>query len=567
LVTVPADPTAKIFEVFAQLSSGKLSSADAQKMIREALSQALSDISKSDVSKRDAISVTESKKPAEPVAKILNNTEEPMNFIVSYKKGTDLANSFFVAKEGSNECRVSVAEVMPLRVQEAIRAREPGVAAPENVCSEIASKCASISAFKTWAKKRKKKNKKALEKMQEALEEKKEESASDAPIKSASPAIAEPAPASDVVPAPMASTDVLDPAAVSADPAQDTGDSDAHVEPATGNPAMEVSLEDLQLALQDLQQRIEERKMTSSKRQATTKQEVTDRREDGEKSRDGKYAPAAEPQSTAEVTSKSEPEDMRDAGEETGGKYSPAPDQARPGSMKSEEPKGHVDQGSSTGNKYAPAKVSGSAEKALSRSAADGMWSVNQKELEAKPKMSKPLQASPTDVALDTAEMASEQVKLDKGGNAGSKVKKYFNRLPAGGLGEAPKALDLKSSADPEKEALRRENAALKEKERLTHVAEKIYEVVKALREKNILSAEAEGEVISHLGGSFKDIATLDSVLGLVAKLSTAEQTATVQPGAEAESGVEVGGVIPQVFETVTQTEDPISTMAQIWNL
>jgi hypothetical protein len=277
--------------------------------------------------------------------------------------------------------------------------------------------------------------------------------------------------------------------------------------------------------------------------------------------------------SSQEIAKVEEPKGHIDQGQSTGNKYAPAKI-SHPSGITSEEPKGHVDQGQSTGNKYAPAKIKGAKEGDMNKTAGEEepVWSMNQKEMEAKPKPEKPLQAAPPVVSWDSKEMASEQVKEDKGGNAGAKVKKYFGRLPSGGLGEAPKALDLKSSVDPEKEMLRQalekanlEKKALEDKQALQAVADKIYEIVKSMRERNILAADKEDDMITHLGSSFKDLALLDGVLGLVNRLASTESIA-VDAETSAES-VEVGNVVPQVFEPISKTEDAIEQMARIWNL
>lgn len=564
LVTVPADPTAKIFEVFAGLQNGTITIDQFRDFIREevksavAMSTASTLLSIPSINLSPAVfsggnlntasngitSITtwvgptttsgfvtsapaEVPRSTEAVAKVLNNAEENMKLTISYQKGTNLANSFFVGKEGDSEFKVAIAEVMPLRVQESIKAREPGVATPEQVITDLSAKCDSLSAFKAWAKKRKKKNKKALEKM-----EKTDAPAADAPKAEASPAaIADaPAPAAAApAAAPSASTEVLNPAAISDAPAADAGDladapdSAAAPEGAGDNVS---SVEEVTEAIKMLQEKLDQMKNSSSKKTAVKTQEnVTDKRDNG--ASNGKPSPAKSPAAMQEIS-------------------------------KTENPKGHMDKGAS-----------------LVKTAAEGsapVWSVNPKELEKLPAAPKPAQASPAIVSWNGKEMASEQVKPEKGGNAGAKVKKFFGRLPAGGLGEAPHALDMKSGVDPEKEMLKRaldqanaEKDALKQKEQLQQIADKIFEIVTALREKNMLTAGSEDALIEHLSASFKDLAQLDNVLGLVSKLSATAESAA-EPTATTDE-VEVGNVVPQVFEPISQTEDAISTMAKIWNL
>lgn len=556
LVTVPADPTAKIFEVFASMKSGKITEEEFRRIINDEIATLVGELTAkilvsnaerkaktavsapttvttgstanvlttNDMSTATSATTAETGKTTTPaektvteVEKLVNSTEEKMKLTISYLRGRDLASSFFIAKEASAEYRVAATDVLPLVVQEAIQERQPGIATPDQVCEDLQAKCQNMSDFKKWAKKRKKKNRKAVEKMTEKGDEcPAEEKKADV----SAPAVIE-APAPEATPA-VAQTEVLNPAPESVAPATDTGTPEpTHTESPTGdNP---LSIEDLQLAIQELQKRLEEKmKATTSLKQAVKTQEnVVENRDNG--ASEGKPSPAPAPKAIQEVS-------------------------------KTENPKGHIDKGA-----------------ALEKTAAEDLvFSVNPKELEKAPKPAKPVQAAPPNVAWDTKEMQSEQVKVEKGGNAGSAVKKFYNRLPSGGLGEVPKAMDLKSGKDPEKEMLRQalekaeaEKQHLLEKERLQSVADKIYEIVKALREKNILTAEKEDEVISLLGTNFKEMAMLDGVLGLVSAFSAQAPAAPAHEAGEPE----VGNVVPQVFEPISETEDAINTMAKIWNL
>lgn len=227
---------------------------------------------------------------------------------------------------------------------------------------------------------------------------------------------------------------------------------------------------------------------------------------------------------------------------------------------KSESPKGHMDKGA--------AKADGIKVEAM-----DKDWAVNQKELE---KMPKPAKADginlPSVMSVDRKEADSEAVGADGGGKAGANIKKLYNRLPSGGPGEPPKALDLKSSQDPEKEMLRKalavekaKAAALEEKERLQTVADKVYEVVTAMKDNNLLADGKEDAVIDTLTARFADINQLESLKTLVAHLS-ARRAGAAALAAEAEAELPVGSVVPQVFEAVEQSEDVVLKMASIWN-
>jgi hypothetical protein len=186
LVTVPADPTAHIFEVFAKLKAGGMSDEDARKIVREEIASMVGVISsdillkKSDQSaEKTSVSApienvalpSENAVPAqkeqETVAKIPDSTEKQMKLAISYDRGDNLANSFFVAKDANAEFRVAAADVLPVIVQEAIRTKQPGVATPAQIVADLSEKCPTLADFKKWAKKRKKKNRRAMDKHDE----------------------------------------------------------------------------------------------------------------------------------------------------------------------------------------------------------------------------------------------------------------------------------------------------------------------------------------------------------------------------------------------------------------
>jgi hypothetical protein len=599
LVTVPADPTAHIFEVFAGLHNGTATVEQFRAALREELAAAAEKFAPTYVvspsnttansNSSSTISITPSinmvpavtvpstasaEKEVGAVANIPDSTEEQMKLAISYAPGKSLADSFFVAKENGAEFRVAAADVLPHIVQEAIRTNQPGVAKPTQIVADLAEKCPSLADFKKWAKKRKKKNRKALppfmEKKDDGAEDKKEEASAAAPAEApAAPMAAGPADIGNSV----------------MDPAPDAGSAVPEVPSAEDNqvsdaPGLEdLTRDEIQQTIEFLSRKLETLQTSlkgSPKKAVNTQKDLKVNKEMGESVNEhGSYSPAKEPAATSEVISASEPSEHRAPGK-SDGKASPAPSPMKPGSMKSEEPKGYRTEGPKSNDLggYAPAKIKAGQEKTMQKTAAEAkepLWSMNSKELEAKPKMSKPAQAAPPadDVSWDSKEMASEQVKHESGSHS-SKVKQFFGRLPSKSTTEPPRALDLKSNKDPEKEALKKraeeaeaESKRLKEKENLQHVADKIYEIVKALREKNVLTADKEDEVVKLLATSFKELAHLDTVLGLAQRLAATEPSQeTPEAGAP-----EVGSVVPQVFETVNQSEDAISTMARIWNL
>lgn len=222
---------------------------------------------------------------------------------------------------------------------------------------------------------------------------------------------------------------------------------------------------------------------------------------------------------------------------------------------KTESPKGHMDKGA-----------------ALKVEAMDKDWSVNPKELEKVPKVPKATDNMPAVMSVDRKEMNKESVDANAGGNAGGTVKKFYNRLPSSGPGAAPMAMDAKSSRDPENEMLRKalaeekaKVAAASEKERLQSVADKVYEVVTAMKEKNLLVDGREDAVIDTLTARFADLNQLENLKTLVAHLSI-RQAAAPEADATPETELPVGHVVPQVFETVEHNEDAVLKMASIWN-
>lgn len=552
LVTVPADPTAKIFEVYAAHKAGKISDEELRTIIAGEMNSMLAALTtppqKSSTSVSPTVITTqnmappvivEATKASAPAEVVVRNKdsqqEERMKLAIQYQRGPALTSSFFVAKEADAEYRVCAADVLPLLVQEAITANEPGVATPEQIITDLSAKCATLGDFKVWAKKRKKKNRRAHDKAK-GLSKDEGHKPGDAEFKheqknehfmknekeadvAAAPAMTMPA-----APAPGAAASPMDMPPASPDLATDDSSAggDAHTNPADGGPAGEASVEELQQAIQEMQNLLKN-KMSSAK-------------------------------TPAKVATKAEsPTEHRDKGEEAG-KPSPAKDPKADQEVKStENPKGHMDKGA-----------------AMNKTAINEDWSMNPKELEKTPKQPKPDQAAPAVVSWEHKEMQSEEVSHDKGGDnaAGGKIKKFFGRLPSGGAGDAPKSMDLKSGVEENvmlKKALEAEKAkriALETKESTAALVDKIADIITTLSEKNLITAEKEEETIKLLSG-WKDLAILDGVHSLVSSLAV-RQAEDAAPAGAAE--VMVGNDAPQVFESVSNSDDAITMMSKIWN-
>ncbi len=557
LVTVPADPTAKIFEVYAAHKAGKITDADLRKYISEEVNNMLTAALKiTTTENREPAIVASSSTSAAPVptenlspkvsnsapateaavVKLVDSQEERMNLSINYQRGPSLASCFFIAKEAGVEFKVSAAEVLPLLVQEAItNSSGEGVATPDQIIAELTEKCASLSDFKAWAKKRAKKNKHAFEKMKEKMKggddkkdanpfAKKEEEAGAEVAAAPAPAAAAPAAPAPGMPG---AQDSLDAAPAAADAVVDEA---INAEPTSEEAT---SVQDLQLMIQDLQRQLEEKQLAHASATAPTKtavktqENVMDKRDNGASS--GKTSPAKAPSAMNEIS-------------------------------KTENPSGHIDKGSKA-----------SLQATAGEKGDKAVWSVNDKELEKPSKAGKAAQAAPPDgdVSWDSKEMKSEQVKHDQGskGSHGGSVKKFYNRLPSGGLGEAPKAMDLKSGVDESlamKRALAEKDAkiaAMEEKERMAAVVDKIADIVSTLHEKGLITAEKEDETIKLLSSKFADVAVLDSVHKLVANLSAKADVSAPAEGEDVPTGA-----APQVFETVEASEDAVSLMSRIWN-
>jgi len=486
------------------------------------------------------------------VEKLLNLTEKKMALAIKYSGGKDLASSYFTAKQGESVYRVAAADVLPLIVQEAILTNAPGIATPEQIVEDLATKYASLSEFKRWAKRRKKKNKKAQDKA-------------------------------------------------------DCG-SDMEAEAAISNgEGIEIK------AMKDKKEEAKKAKEKEAK-----EAEAKKAKEDKKKEKEAKKAKAseavelarkalAEAEGLLEASSESEEEVSEEAPvEEVAPEAEAKPDllaafeslklfieskldkeevtAAKVDSIKAPADGEHGDKSVSTplnnevtetksGFKHSdgvtPTKgLMPKAEKgeSMDREAIDQNWSMNQKELEPAPKQ------GDAPYSANAKEIASEQLKNETTGQGGSNVPQYYGKLPKKGPGAAPHAWDAKSSKETKmlREALAKETAEkdrLLEKERLQAVADKIYEIVAGLREKNIVTAEKEDAVIDTLTKSFASLEALEGMSVIAGHFN--KQASQVLPTNEGQEAPElgVGKVVPQVFDTIESSEDAIQKMSAMWNL
>jgi hypothetical protein len=585
LVTVPADPTAKIFEVIAKLNSGEISKDAFRSMLREEIRAAVEEGKSKSTSTtastggnititfdNGTASVGTALPPAKvninqaaseaavsngKVVKLPDSMEEQMDLDIKYHRGSSLDNSFFVARERDAEYKACAAEVLPLVVQEAILKNQPGVSTPEQIIADLADKCATLADFRKWAKRRKKKNKKAKSKdddkaqdkkedeKEEKKEEKKEESSANKNSKVTVESDAATAPVMDAPSAPPAGSHnhpVDQPGTI--EPTQDEGEKadEGHL---PDSPSADVAQEfDVEQLLETLRSNPElmEHLLSHTSKDAPVKT----------------------------ATKAESPKDHIDKGTGYGDKSGKSPAAMKEVS-KTESPADYVDRGTTKGK--VPGMMPKGAEQILSllRKAIDNSWSMNPKEVEKVAKPGKASAGSPgSAVAWNSKEQSSEAVKPKAGGSAGSTVKKYYNRLPSGGLGEAPKAMDLKSMVREEnslKKALAESEKKIQmyeEKERMSQIVSKIADIVTHLQSKNLIASDKEDATIQLLSSSFSDIEQLEKVFNFVKSL----KAAMAEEAADAPEGADVpnAGAVPQVFETVEETEDAISMMSKIWN-
>jgi hypothetical protein len=71
--------------------------------------------------------------------------------------------------------------------------------------------------------------------------------------------------------------------------------------------------------------------------------------------------------------------------------------------------------------------------------------------------------------------------------------------------------------------------------------------------------------LLDTLTARFADIGQLENLKTLFAHLSIRKATAEIGAPSENEE-LPVGSIVPQVFETVENTEDAVLKMASIWN-
>lgn len=166
-------------------------------------------------------------------------------------------------------------------------------------------------------------------------------------------------------------------------------------------------------------------------------------------------------------------------------------------------------------------------------------WSVNEKELEKDPKQSSAQAISPN-MAVAHEEVKKEQVKLNPDSKGSlSSVKKYFQGFSEAPSSELTVSMDKKSSKEVEmlKTALLKaeaEKKALLEEKEKRIVADKIYDVVSLLKEKELIAEEDEDAVVDILAENFdaKKISAVSSLVKLFKKAEKKEE--------------EVKGTIPQ---------------------
>lgn len=547
LVTVPADPTARIFEVYAELHGKKalMSRADfIKELVRIAESASADDLSQFKIFLEKKGCTFENTLGAKAeFAKVVERKEELeqiMGLSISYIKGSSLAKSFFVASDSKSNYRVAASEVLPIIVQSSIESGETSVITPQRLIADLTQKYSSVGDFKAWAKRRRKKNRTAIksDKSGEAKEsgfnETKEPDASSVetahPVKTeeaARPRVDEvstaKASASDTGRSEMdkkatvelkkKASEVAAPVAVAAKP----NAVEAPAQPEAIKPEDEKG--EIFAAFELLRKYVES-KLVGTKREAVKTESHANK---GHIDEAGADKSVAAPAAIQEVS-------------------------------KTENPKGGMDKGA-----------------ALKAEAMNKDWSINPKELEKTPKQAKPKDNMPEVMSVDRSELASEDLGADTGGKAGAQVKKFYGRLPSSGPGEATRAIDLKSAKDPEKDMLRKALAEEKakteasaKKEHMQNIADKVFEVVTAMKAKHLLANDKEFAVIDTLTARFADLGQLENLKTLVAHLAISRSAAS-EPELEA-SEVPVGSVVPQVFETVENTEDAVLKMASIWN-
>lgn len=565
LVTVPADPTARIFEIYAELNKRK-ASMSAEKFAKE-LSRVAELAAPGKFAQLceyiDALKKSSLNSPIEEKASVVNNqtfTEKKMALTIEYQKGSNLSTSFFVAKDGSSNYRVAASEVLPLIVQSAISRNEPGIATPEQLISDLNAKLSSVRDFKAWAKRRRHKNRKAAAK-----------SNTDTSVESIAMNEISAVAKDEKKPVPVAAKPGDKPALKKCDEkaCKDGCKCPSKKEDAKGGDMKKATLENSTDGLEKVAEvavEVAAEPVVEAVAETPATEAVAETAPDAvkilaafdalRKFVEAKFANGIDKTATQVVPSQGHTDGDH-------GDKAVASPKAIQEVVKTENPKGGMEKGA--------AKTNGIEVKAMNKD-----WSIDPKELEKAPKAIKSKTNMPPVVSVDEKELNGESMSVDHSGNAGAQVKKLFNRLPSKGAGEAEKALDAKSSADPEKAMLRKaleeeraKNNRHAEKEKLQAVADKIYEIVAELQSKNIVAAGKEEMVIDALTKKFANLEALESLKSLVGHFSkqAASESSAVAVDASEKSEIETGGVVPQVFESVEGSEDAISKLSQIWNL
>jgi len=510
--------------------------------------------------------------PKQEVEKKHESASKDMGLKISYQKGQGLDGSFFVATDGKSSYRVAASSVLPLPVQEAIRRDEPGLATPDQIVADLQEKYSAMGDFKAWAKRRRKKNRHAMEKAKsmpdpKGLIEKDKDTVVKEPVKQPEhPLGIEEKPA-----------EVKQHADEALKPAQDPGKC-----PGAKAAEKKAGLDD-SAASADSTGRSEMDKKEQLEKKAS---------ETPEAAPIAALAPAPVEETKPEAEApKSEEVDgtaiaaaLDILGKWVASKLGTKREAVKVDSIKSPidgqvgdkavaEPKGIQEVAKTEQVKDHSDMVTGTTGQkvaSLEKEAMDKNWSLNPKELEKTPSMPKAEPHKQILMSTDPKELSSEMMKAKPGGG-GREIAKYFQELgKAKGPGEAPIAVDLKSSKEADmlrkaNDDLKAENDQLKKKDGLKAIADKIYELVTEMKEKGLVADGGEEAVVSALTSKF---ASLEQLEGVQALLGSFGRKADAPASEEVEeTPAPEGKVIPQVFEAVQESEDAVQKLSSIWNL
>jgi hypothetical protein len=521
---------------------------------------------------KNLISVSSGKAKKRFASKVVEkkhiSMEKRMALTIEYQKGPNLTQSFFIARDGNSIYRCAAGDVLPIVVQDRIMTDDPGVATPEQIVSDLASKYSSVRDIKQWAKRRRKKNRQAVLKKEESMkteamqDEKSKESPMDSKMDFDKPKSEDKKPSGDSAAKKLKDKlmnlspkkDEKAPADKPGFEAKKPGDAPSDK---GGSMSDKKEASDKSNAILSALENLTAFVRTKMEKEAAAIDSIKAPIDAGEKANDASAGSGEfKPPTAMETQTEKTPQHSDGMTSHQGEKVN-----AGSGKLPTENAKVPMDKGAAK-------------EDAIKKEAIDQGWSMNSKELEKEPKAPAPKQAQPDVVSWDEKESKSESVKAATGGDSASKVKKYFSSYKSKGLGEAPVAMDLKSSLGEEVRMLRKaldaekaEKGKLIEKERLANVADSIYEIVSSLREKHVIQAGKEDKVIDLLTTKFASAEQLDGVKGLVGFFS--KNASAIAEGQEEEGSEDlgVGRVVPQTFETVENTEDAISELSRIWNL